>query len=143
MDRYIPNRQSLVFTYLGTCLFGALLCISGYMISPFLFSENIFIDPIPKGVLNIFLHNIKLLPILLIPLFNWSYYVFCFSLIFISLGVSFQQFGIIQTLIILPHLPIELFAFCYCLTQKKIIPSIIFLFVAAIMEYYAYVFFIA
>ena len=143
MDYYISNRQSLVLTYLGTLLLGAMLCLAGYMISPFLFKENIFIDSIPKGALHIFIHNIKFLPILLVPLLNWSYYVYCFSIIFISLGISFQQFGIIQTIITLPHLPIELFAFCYCLTQKRIILSIILLFIAAVTEYYFYVFFIA
>ncbi len=103
--------------------------------------SNFFDAPLPSDVYAIFFHNLKFIVVYSIPFVGHLYYVYSFLIIFITIGLSYNHLGFLETWIHLFHLPIEVFAFALVLqhnTKPKIILiliSILLLALAAWIEF--------
>ena len=136
-------RRGFTLTIFILCLGFIVSLITSNIVSS-LSIENFFTDVTPTNLFEIFRHNFFFLFLYSIPCVGVVYFIYSFTLIFISIGLSFHWTGILNTSLKLLHLPLELFAFSTMVVfsftplYKRALPfavSTIILFIAAFIEF--------
>lgn len=111
--------KDTIITY-GICmLYGLFLCLVFF--SFFVEDENIIFsaDALPKSYLHIFINNLLIYIIFLVPIVGKIYYLYSMIFVHAFIVQTIVNFGVSFTMSRLVHYPIEILAFSLALVSSK------------------------
>ena len=112
--------KDIIITY-GICiLYGLFLCL--VFLSFFVEDGNIIFsaDALPKSYLQIFINNLLVYIIFLVPIVGKIYYLYSMIFVHAFIVQTIVNFGVSFTMSRLVHYPIEILAFSLALVSKYV-----------------------